>query len=891
MSFPRPPLLARFIVRRAAHPSEREFLLGDLEEEYGDIRARKGRLAAWRWYWLQALKNVALRSIPPRRLLIVPSGNAFRARRRGGFLLEILIGDLRDALRTFRRSPGFAATAVLSLATGIAVATGLFSIVNATLLNPFPFVDSDQLVKLGTLDKGRGRNLFLTAGELVALQQSEVFDGAFALNTWGTNLTGQDGLPEPVTAQYFSANGLDVLGVPSLLGRVFHEADGPAGEQANRVVVLTYRFWQGHFGGQPEAVGQTLHLDREPYTVIGVLPRQYFPTGPEIVVPIDPTFDPEVTWNVQARLEHGVTPRMAEQRLQPLFDQFAEESPQRFPADARPLVGSLVEAQWAGDFVPTLLLIFAASLMLLLLACANVSILLLARGTSRAHEFVVRAALGASRGRLMRQLLVESLLLAVAGAALGVAAVPAVLRLLPSNSVPVGNLMAVPVNVPVLLFSASLAMASALISGLSPALSFSRPRLTTNAPTAAGVQGRRAHHLLLGAQIAVTVLLLTGAGAAVGVLIGLYRAPLGYDPQRVFIATMNLPENTYMEWADRASFYERLRDRMTEVPQVDSVALATYSGIPPQSGQQSVAEIPGRDTSGVEAPIVQRISADYFLTMKIPLIQGRVWSDSESGGTPHVAVINQTMARAWWPDESAIGRSVRMADYAEPPNPFRLAAPGSDGWFEIVGVVGDTPNVGLHAPPAPSIYVPYTLMLSDSLNMLLRTSSDPTSAMARSIRDAVREVDPNQTVSLYTAEGVLANSGRGRARFVTSLLLGFAMFALMLAVVGLYSVVSYSVSCRFKEFGIRVALGADRGHVVNAAVQPAVFAIVAGLFAGLVMSVGLNKFVAQWSIGNLNDPVVLVAVSLVLLVVAIMSASIPAIRAASIQPTDALRND
>ncbi len=895
MSLPRPPLVARFIVRRAAHPSEREFLLGDLEEEYGELRARQGRLAAWRWYWLQALRNVSQRSIPPRRVPTVPRGNVSRSRRSGGFLLEILIADLRHALRIFRRSPGFAATAVLSLAIGIAVATGLFSIVDATLLNPFPWADSDQIVKLGTLDRGRGRNLFLTASELVALQQSEVFDGAFALNTWQTNLTGPDGLPESVSTQSFSANGLDVLGVPPLLGRVFHEEDGPAGEQANRVVVLTYRFWQRHFGGQPEAVGQTLHLDREPYTVIGVLPRQYFPTGPEIIVPLDLILDPEATWTVQARLEPGVTPRMAEQLIQPLFDRFAEESPQRFPADARPLVASLVESKWAGGFVPTLLLIFAASLSLLLLACANVSILLLARGTSRAHEFVVRAALGASRGRLMRQLLLESLLLAVAGAALGVAAgyggLPTVLRLLPSNPVPVGNLMDAPVNVPVLLFSAGLAMASALISGLSPALSFSRPRLTMSARTTAGVQGRRAHHLLLGAQIALTVLLLTGAGAAVGVLIGLYRAPLGYDPQRVFIATMNLPENTYMEWAGRASFYERLRERMAQVPQVESVALATYSGIPPQSGQRSVAGVPGRDTSGEEAPIVQRISADYFSTMKIPLVQGRVWSDSESGGTPHVAVINQTMARAWWPDESAIGRSVRLADYVESPNPYRLAAPGSDGWFEIVGIVGDTPNVGLREPPAPSIYVPYTLMLSDSLNMILRTSSGPTSAMYRSIQEAVRDVDPHQTASIYTLEGVLANAGWGRARFVMSLMLGFAMIALMLAVVGLYSVVSYSVSCRFKELGIRMALGAGRGRIVNDAVRPAAFAIVAGLFAGLALSAGLNKFVAQWSIGDLNDPVVLGAVSLVLLVVAIMSAAIPASRAASIQPRDALRSD
>ena len=816
-------------------------------------------------------------------------------------MLDILAVDLRYALRIFRRSPGSTATTVVSLAVGIAAATGLFSIVNAALLNPFPFADIDRIVRLGMLDKGKPRGLGVTARQLVALQHSDVLDGAFASNTWEMTLTGQD-LPEAVRTQYFSANALNVLGVPPLLGRVFNEADGPAGEQPQRVVVLTYRFWQRHFGGRPEAVGQTLYLNREPYTVIGVLSRQYFYTGPEILVPIHLTFDPNFAWAVQARLKRGVNPRMAEQRLQPLFDQFAKDpAPQRFPKGVRPLVRSLVETQRAAGFVPTLLLIFAASMLLLLLACANVSILLLARGTSRAHEFAVRAAIGASRGRLMRQLLVESLLLAFNGAALGVAAgywgLPAMLRLLPPDSVPVGNLMAVPVNVPVLLFSAGLAMASALICGLSPALLFSRPRLTATARTTAGVESRRAHHLLLAAQIALTVLLLAGTGATVRGLIGLYRTSLGYDPHNVIIASINLPDraspgqNSYTEWADRATFYERLRNRMADVPQVESVALATYSGIPPRSGQRTVVDVPGRDMTGDEAPILQRISAHYFATMKIPLIRGRVWSDSESAGTPHVAVVNQAMARELWPDESAIGRRVRIPEYIKSTTYFRLAAPGSDGWFEIIGVVGDTPNVGLHEPPAPSIYVPYTLMLSDSLNVILRTSHDPLS-MTRSIREAVRTVDPHQPVNVvHTAEDELASAGWARERFVALLLLGFTVFALMLAVVGLYSVVSYSVSCRFKEFSIRMALGAGRGRIVNAAVQPAVLAIVAGLFAGLILSVGLNKVVAQWSIGNLSDPVVLVAVSLVLFVVTMLSAAIPANRAASIQPADALRTD
>jgi len=274
-------------------------------------------------------------------------------------------------------------------------------------------------------------------------------------------------------------------------------------------------------------------------------------------------------------------------------------------------------------------------------------------------------------------------------------------------------------------------MASALISGLSPALFLSRPRLTATARTT-GVESRRAHHILLAAQIALTVLLLVGTGAAVRGLIGLYRTSLGYDPRHVIIASITLPDRSapttsHTEWADRATFYERLRNRMADVPQVESVALATF-GIPPESGQWSVVvEVPGRDMTGYETPIVQRISANYFATMKIPLIRGRVWSDSESAGTPHVAVVNQTMARELWPDESAIGRRVRMPDYVKSSTYFRLAAPGSDGWFEIVGIVGNTPNVGLHEPPAPSIYVPYTLMLGDSLNVILRTSHDPLS--------------------------------------------------------------------------------------------------------------------------------------------------------------------
>lgn len=813
---------------------------------------------------------------------------------RRGVWLEQVCQDVRHAVQAFRRSPGFAATAVVSLATGIAAATALFSVVNAVLLNPFPFPDVDRIVGLDVVNKGRSQDLVVTGRQLVALQQSDVLDGALVSNTWDMTLSGRD-FPESVRAQSLSANGFSVLGVQALLGRVFSEADGPAGQQPERVVVLTYRFWLRHFGGQPEALGQTLTLNRDRYVVIGVLPRHYFQTGPEILVPLHVTFDSTTFWGVRARLKRGVTPRIAEQRLQPLFDEFTKDTPGRVPRGSRPLVWRLVEAPRTAGYVPALLLVFGSSVLLLLLACGHVSILLLVRGASRAHEFVVRAAIGASRGRLVRQLLVESLLLASTGAALGVTAthwgLPAVLKLVPPDMLPLGDLLSVPVNVSVLLFTAGLAMASALICGVSPALWCSRPRLTSTTRTTADVESRRWHHLLLATQVALTVLLLAGTGAALRGLIALYQTSLGYDPGNVVIAVINLPENGYRKWSDRAAFYERLRHRMTEVPQIDSVALATFSGIPPRSDQRAVVEVPGRDKPGDEPPILQRISGTYFATMRIPLVEGRAWSDSEGAGTPHVAVINRAMARERWPDESPIGRRVRMPDYITSPTPFRLAAPGSDGWFEIIGVVGNTPNVGLHEPPAPAIYVPYTLMLGDSVNVILRTTHDPR-AMTSSIRQAVRAVDPNQPVkAITTAQDELARAGWARERFVTLLLLGFAVVALMLAVVGLYSVVSYSVSCRRKEFGIRTALGARRGHIVRAAVQSAVLATAAGLLAGLASSVALDKVVGQWSIGNLDDPLVLVAVSLVLIGAATLSATIPASRAASTQPLEALRVD
>jgi hypothetical protein len=371
--------------------------------------------------------------------------------------------------------------------------------------------------------------------------------------------------------------------------------------------------------------------------------------------------------------------------------------------------------------------------------------------------------------------------------------------------------------------------------------------------------------------------------------LALYRSALGYDPTNVLLVTAGLPEGSHAEWSDRAQFFEQLRSQIGTAPQVESVGLSIYGGLPPRAGGRTLIEIPGQIVWRELFPIVPRISAEYFVALKIPLVLGRVWSPSETARGARVAVINQTMARVFWPSGGAIGQRIRVPELAKSTSQFVLAAPGTDGWVEVVGVVGDTPNVGLREPPAPAMYVPYTMMLGDIATFAIRTTRDPL-AMVRSIREQIHTLDPNQAVTQITTAGqVLAEGGWARERFVVMLLLGFGAFALVLAAVGLFSVVSFAVSQRVREFGIRIALGARGRAVVTLALASPLMSIGAGLVVGMVLSMAANKVLARWSIGNLADPVVLLAVAAVLVMATVAAVLMPAARAISIQPAQALR--
>jgi putative ABC transport system permease protein len=812
-------------------------------------------------------------------------------------LIDRIWQDVRYGCRVFRKKPGFALAAVLPLALGVGAATALFSVVYAVVLDPSPYADADRTSANLLVDKaGRPHSMFLTAQQLVALRKSDVIEDAIALDIWTMTLTGDD-LPESVATNYFSANGPRFLGLTTSLGRAFTEEDGPPGQDPDRVVLLTHRFWQSHFFEQADVIGKTIQLNREPYRVMGVVSERFDPFLGDVVVPIHLKFDPSFAWGVQLKLKRGISRVAAETSLTPFLDQFQKEAPGRFPAGLRVKLTTLVEQRRAAGVIPTLMSLFAATALLLLVACVNVSILLLARGTVRQQELAIRHSIGASRRRLLGQLLMESMMLSLMGAFLGVIfayrGVPFVLGWLPPGALPIPA-SAVHVNVQVLIVSVTVTALSGILFGLWPAFSFSARAgaLVQTAATrvAGGVHQQRGHQVLMIAQVALTVLLFVGTGAALRGLWALYRTDLNFDPHNVLVASADLSENSYMTWRERAAFFERVRDRIAGMPEVESAGLAVYTGTPPRFGERMGIEVPGPASTEQDFTQIVRSSPEYISAFKIPLVRGRLWSASENAQPARVAVINEAMAKRFWPNEDPIDKRVRVPGLARATSQFVLAAPGNDGWFEVIGVVRDVPNAGLRARSLPSMYIPYTAMLGDSANFVIRTRRDPMS-MVRSLREQVREIDAHQPLGIVrTAETVLALQGWARERFVAVLLFGLATVALLVAAFGLYSVVSYSVSHRVREFGIRVAIGARQGDVLRLALARPLLSIAAGLGLGIAMSVLLNRALSKWSIGNFDDPLVLATTSVVLVAVTLAAALIPARHAASMAPGTAMRS-
>jgi predicted permease len=810
--------------------------------------------------------------------------------------LQTLFQDLRYSLRQLINSPGFTLTAVISLALGIGATTAVFSVIYAALINPYPFTQADRIMRLTVRDKaGNGQWVSLSSPQIKQLRQSPAVLSVVAMDDWSMTLTGHD-LPEDVNAIYLTPNGFDFLGVPAWRGRGLMPSDAPEGGSPQPVVVLGYQFWQRHFNSDPGALGQTLQLEHKNYMIVGIAAPRFRWYSADVYLPLNLNQDPAPIYIVDFRLKPGESREAADGALQPIMEQFARETPKHFPERFK------VEVQGLNDWVVrqigrTLYLLLGAVGLLLAIGCGNVSILLLARGTARQHELAVRAAIGANRGRIVRQLLTESMVLAVTGAGLGVAASYGMLAgirlVLPRYAFAPEVVIAI--NLPVLFFSVGVALLTGILFGLWPAWQLSRPVITQSLQSntrrmAGSVRGRRTHSLLIAGQIALTLLLLAGAGTAMDGFQRLMHVPLGYDPHHVMAVAIPIAENAYKTWETRSAYIEQLRTAVASTPGVTAAGISA-NATPPENGRTQRFEIQGLPALEQQATLLNYVGPGYFPALRIPLLQGRMWSETENRAAAHVVLINQAMARLYFPNGDAIGQSIKLPDIENRP-PILLSAPGAaDSWMQIVGIVADHRNAGLRDPAKPEAFIPWTVHMSEYTQILVRSEVPPLSLL-HSIRKQLTLVNADQQTGsdVDDLEQWIRDEPEWQQNYLIAWIFGaFSLLALTLAAVGLYSVVSYSVTQRTNEFGIRMALGAQRSHVLRIVFASMLANVTGGILAGIGLRLALNRVLATWAAVGSRDPMITMVATTLLIVVAAIACAVPARRASKLEPLMALR--
>ena len=810
--------------------------------------------------------------------------------------MPTLFQDLRYSARQLIKDPGFTLTALISLALGIGTATAVFSVIYAVLMNPYPYPTADRIVRLTTQSKaGSGDPVYLNGAQIQTLRQSPVVESVLAMDYQELMLTGQD-LPENVSVVSFTSNSFQDLGVPPMLGRGLWASDAVDGQEPRPVAVISYRFWRRHYLSNPDVLGRTLQLDRRNFTIVGVAAPRFTWESADVYLPLKLMRDPGRTSIVNLLLRPGVTRAEANAALQPLVEQFARYMPQDFPDVFRVQVLGLND--WVVDSMGgTLYLLFGAVMLLLLIGCGNVSILLLARGTARQRELAVRTALGARRTRIICQLLTDSLLIAVTGAVLGIltnyGALALIRHLLPQSTF--ASEAVIRINLPVLFFSVAVALGSGVLFGLWPALQLSRTHIgqimQSGAHRVAGsVRGRRAHSMLIALQVALTLLLLAAAGSSMKGFAQLMHQPLGYDPHNVMASEIPLRQTPYRTWPARAAYFEQLREKVATTSGVTAAAIST-DATPPRNGWIIEFEILGKPVTNPPMGSANLISPEYFAALRIPLLQGRIWSDAENSKGAHVAVINRTLAQRYFPKGDAIGHSLKLpgiegnpATVLSPPN---IAA----SWLQIVGIVGDARNDGLRTVPRPAVYVPYTLSMAEGTEILVRSQA-PSLTLLNTVREQLRTMNPDQQTSagVDDLETRLTHEPEWQQEHLAAWIFGvFAWLALALAAVGLHSVVSYTVAQRTHEFGIRIALGAGRGDLLRMVFRSVLGSMGAGIFAGVALSLALSHVIAKWAQGNPRDPGILIAGTILLGLVSGLACVIPARRATKVDPMIAVR--
>ena len=805
--------------------------------------------------------------------------------------METFLHDIRFGIRMLAKKPMFSIIAVITLALGIGANTAIFSVVNGVLLRPLPFKEPDRLMMIRETKLPQFPEFSVAPGNFLDWKkQNTVFERLVAYKGSSLNLIGT-GDPERLRALNVTEGFFAMLGAQPQLGRDFLAEEDQAGH--NNVVILSYGLWQRRFSGDPKILNQTITLNRQAYTVIGVMPATFhFGSGEnELDLWTPMAFTEEQAQNhgghglvAIGQLKPGVTVDQARAEMSAIAGRLAAQYPVDIGWDVKivPLLEYSVRS-----IKPALLVLLVAVAFVLLIACANVANLLLAHAAGRQKEIATRTSLGASRWRIVRQLLTESLLLSLLGGALGLALAKWGMDLLLTLAPPdLPRLNNVSLDGRALAFTATITLLTGVIFGLVPALQCSKPNLNDTMKDAGrgsteGGRRQRIRSTLVVLEVATALVLLVGAGLMIKSFWQLQKVDPGFNPDNALTAQVSLPKTKYPEESQQVAFFQQLIERVATLPGVQS---AGASHVVPLSGNDFVLafEIDGRPPlqPGVtQSTNYYSVSADYFKAMGIPLRRGRVFTERDIKDSPRVAVINETMAKKIFPDEDPIGKRITF-DNRQKENPE---------WFEIVGIVGDVKQYGLDQVTTMQTYEPYIQQTFPYMTLVVRTTGDPTN-LNGAIRSEVLKLDKEQPTTNFKTLNEFFSISIAQQRFSVVLLGVFAVVALVLSAVGIYGVLSYAVTQRTHEIGIRVALGAGRRDVLRLVVGQGMLLTVIGVAGGLGAAFALTRLMASLLFGvTATDAVTFASVASLLLAVALLACYIPARRATKVDPLVALR--
>jgi predicted permease len=805
-----------------------------------------------------------------------------------------LFQDISFALRQLTKHRVYALTAILSMALGIGATAAVYSVLYGVLIDPYPYRNADRIAFITVENKqGRGGDIPFTVSEVDELRQAKSVEDVMAQND--TSMVATDGeIPQSVKVLEMTGNGLQFLDAPPLMGRVFTAVEAPAGVAPPPVAVISYPFWKTHFASSPDVLGKVLELNQQKYTVIGVVGPRFTWHDSEVYVPMPAGMDPKSRFQTLIRLRPHVSTDSAAGELTSFVQQVGHAEPSLLPPDGYRIKVESLNDWILGQFKGTLILLFVAVALLLLIGCGNVSILMLARGTARLQELATRLALGASRLRIVQQLLTEAVILSVIGGVLGMVfanvAIRLITGLLPEYSIP--HEVVITLNTPVLLFSTAVSVAIGILAGLSPALQFSNPHISQMVQSAGSrsttSQGARTRTALIVGQTALTVLMLAGAGAAMRNFLQAYAAPLGFDSHHILTFQISLPEKSFPTWQERVNYYDALIEKIKTTSGVTGASISAL-GYPPDSNWRQPIQIIGGTLDRSRKSGVNLVSSEYFSVLRIPLLQGRTPTREEVLRGAHVAVISKTFAQRYFPDADPIGRQILPTELSQVPHAL-LLAPNMDQPYEVIGVVGDVRNDGLHRPVLPQAYIPSSVLVSQGSIIFVRTTGNPT-ALLHAISTNIRALNQNQAVGfVYSMDEFLSLFVWSHERFIAVLFAVFSFVALGLAAIGLASVVAYSVEQRTREFGIRTALGAPRWNVLLLTLTSTARTTGIGLLLGILLSIGLSDAVHRWTQSSLRDASVLAVIAGVFLFASAAACLLPARRATRIDPMVALRD-